>query len=169
MPSWSLLLGLLFVLQPKPVPAAPVPDSAADTVTLRDGTVVLGQIAEAPPRGMFLMYVRRAWAEATLPEQAKRWEAATAVELKRAYQARRDRLAAWKRERVKPAGPDDPIGRWLDQELDRDSKRRATRRRRPFWSWGFGAWRSRASCGGRRRAPGCSARVGSRGSATSRP
>ena len=119
MTSWSLILGLLFLLQPKPVPGAPVPDSAADTVTLKDGTVVLGQIAEAPPRGMFLMYVRRAWVEAALREQAKRWEAATSVELKRAYQARRDRLAAWKRERTKPAAPDDSLGRWLDKEVAR--------------------------------------------------
>jgi hypothetical protein len=100
-------------------PAAP-PDTAADVVTLRDGTVVLGQVAEAPPRGLFLFYVRRAWAETNVAESAKRWEAAAAVELKRSYQARRDRLAAWKREREKgdPAGGDDRLGRWLDQELE---------------------------------------------------
>jgi hypothetical protein len=118
MTTWPLAFSLLVLCQAKPA-TAPVPDSAADAVTLRDGTVVLGQIAEAPPRGLFLMYVRRAWAEANLREQAKKWEAGTALELKRAYEARRDRLAAWKRERMKTDGKEDPIGRWLDRELSR--------------------------------------------------
>jgi hypothetical protein len=118
MSSSSLILSLLIVSQPRPA-LQPVPDTAADVVTLRDGTVVLGQAAESPPRGLFLMYVRRDWAEVNLPEQAKRWEAAAALELTRARQARRDRLAAWKQERVKetPPGQEDRIGRWLDEQL----------------------------------------------------
>jgi hypothetical protein len=117
----SLVLGLLLAMQAKPL--APVrvsvPDTAADVLTLRDGLAVLGQVAEAPPRGLVLFYVRRAWAEANVPEQAKQWEAAAELELKRAYQARRDRLAAWKEERVKENAPgqEDRIARWLDQEL----------------------------------------------------
>ncbi len=119
MTPWSLILTLLVVSQAKPV-AAPPPDTAADVATLRDGTVVLGQIAEAPPRGLFLMYVRRAWAEANLADKAKQWEAGSALELKRANEARRDRLAAWRRERTKENAPgqEDRIGRWLDQQLD---------------------------------------------------
>jgi hypothetical protein len=117
MASWSLALGLLVVLQAKP--AAPT-ETAADVVRPRDGTVVLGQLAESPPRGPLVLYVRRAWAEANIPEQAKRWEAAEKPALRRAYQVRRDRLAAWRRERVKDKEPgrEDRIARWLDQQLD---------------------------------------------------
>jgi hypothetical protein len=118
MPSWTHIVALLLLLQAKPA-ALPLPESAADAVTLRDGTIVLGQVAEAPPRGLFLMYVRRAWAEANVPEQAKKWEAGAALELKRAHETRRDRLAAWKRERVKTAGKEDAIDQWLDRELAR--------------------------------------------------
>jgi hypothetical protein len=64
------------------------------------------------------MYVRRAWAESNLAEKARKWSDAEAPELRRAYQLRRDRLAAWRRERVKEPGEADPIGRWLN-ELDR--------------------------------------------------
>jgi hypothetical protein len=115
----SLVLGCLLALQVKPVVPAPLPETAADVVTLRDGTIVLSQVAEASPRGLLLVYVRRAWAEANLPDQSKRWEAAAELEVKRAYQARRDRLAEWKAERVPDNAPgqEDRIGRWLDQEL----------------------------------------------------
>jgi hypothetical protein len=113
----TLALGLLVVLQAKP--AAP-PETAADAVTLRDGAVVLGQLVESPARGPLLLYVRRAWAEANLPERSRRWDAAEVPELRRAYQVRRDRLASWRRERVKEPGPEDRIARSLDQELDRN-------------------------------------------------
>jgi hypothetical protein len=66
-----------------------------------------------------LFYVRRAWAEASIPDRAKRWQTAEGPELRRAYQLRRERLAAWRRERVKEPGRADRIGTWLDQELDR--------------------------------------------------
>src|SRR3989442_820924 len=49
MASWCLALSLLVLLQAKPA-AAPVPETAADVVTLRDGTVVLGQVAETAMR-----------------------------------------------------------------------------------------------------------------------
>jgi hypothetical protein len=122
---WSFVMSLLVVSQARPAAApAHVPDTAADVVTLRDGSVVLGQVAEAPPRGLFLFYVRRAWAESNVPEQAKHWEAAAALELKRAYQARRERLAAWQKERVKENAPGqvDRIARWIDQELARQGE-----------------------------------------------
>jgi hypothetical protein len=114
--TWSLALGFLVVLQAKP---AATPETAADLVTLRDGSAVLGQLAESAPRGPLVVVVRRAWAEANLPDRAKRWEAAEGPELRRGYQLRRDRLAAWRRERVKEPGRSDRIGQWLDDELDR--------------------------------------------------
>jgi hypothetical protein len=117
--SWSLVLGLLIILQAKP--PTPAPATAADVVTLRDGTTVLGQIADSAPRGQVVLYVRRARAEANLPERARKWAEAEAPERRRAYQLRRDRLAAWRRERVKEPGEADPIGRWLDQ-VDRPAE-----------------------------------------------
>jgi len=113
----TLILSLQLVLQPKP-PA--LPETAADAVTLRDGSVVLGQLAESTARGPLVIYVRRAWAEANLPERAKRWIEVEKPELRRAYQLRRDRLDAWRRQRVKDAGQGgaDRIGQWLDQQLD---------------------------------------------------
>jgi hypothetical protein len=118
MTSVVLLLSLQLVSQPKP-PAAP--ETAADAITLRDGTVVLGQVAESAARGPLAIYLRRAWAEANLPERAKRWEEAEGPELRKAYQVRRERLAAWRRERVKDPGQAgaDRLGQWLDQQLDR--------------------------------------------------
>src|SRR4051794_23374109 len=41
MTTWSLALGFLVVLQVKPTAK---PETAADLVTLRDGSVVLGQL-----------------------------------------------------------------------------------------------------------------------------
>jgi hypothetical protein len=114
MASMSLALGLLVLLQAKP---QPVPETAADAVVLRDGTVVLGQVAESGPRGPLVMHVRRAWAEANVGDRARRWAEAERPELKRAAVLRRERLIAWRRERVKEPGRDDRIGDWLDREL----------------------------------------------------
>lgn len=116
MASFGLYLGLMVVLQAK---AAAKPETAADAVMLRDGAVVLGQVVESSPRGPLLFCVRRAWAEANLADRARRWDAAEGPELRRAYKLRRDRLAAWRRERVKEPGHEDRVARWLDQELDR--------------------------------------------------
>jgi hypothetical protein len=68
-----------------------------------------------------VIHVRRAWAEANLPVRARRWEQSEGPELRKAHLTRRERLAAWRRERVKEAGQDgaDRIGQWLDQQLDR--------------------------------------------------
>jgi hypothetical protein len=118
MTSWSLALSLLVVLQAKP-------ETAADAVTLRDGTVVLGQVVEPSPRGKVMAYVRRAWAEGEIPERVKRWDEAEKSGLRRAARLRRERLDAWRRERVKDQdqdkqqGGEDRIARWLDEEIAR--------------------------------------------------
>ena len=98
--------------------AAPGP-SAADAVTLKDGAVVLGQVADSPPRGPLLMVVRREWADAKLPARAAKWRAAEAPALKRARAQRIERLNAWKRERVPEADRQDAIATWIDAELAR--------------------------------------------------
>ena len=92
-------------------------DPASDTLTLRNGKVILGQVVEAAPRGPVFMVVRRAWAEKNVPDQFRVWNAAEAPSLKRSREERIKRLEAWKRERV--AEPNDAILAWIDGELAR--------------------------------------------------
>jgi hypothetical protein len=89
----------------------PPRDSAADAVTLRDGTVVLGQIVEPAPRGRVSVVLRRSWAEARISHRARRWEQAQSAVSQRTVAQRRERLLAWKRERA--AAANDPIASWL--------------------------------------------------------
>ncbi len=92
-------------------------DPAADSVSLRDGKVILGQVIEPPPRGKILVLVRRAWAETNLPDRFRTWQAAEAPSLKRSRDERIKRLEAWKRERA--AEPNDAILAWIDAEMTR--------------------------------------------------
>jgi hypothetical protein len=94
-------------------------DSAADIVSLRDGRMVLGQVVEPTPRGKVWIIVRRAWAEKALPDLARRWVTAEAPGIKQATDQRIARLTAWRRERPRIAGKNDPIGDWIDGELER--------------------------------------------------
>jgi hypothetical protein len=98
------------------------PDSAADEVTLKDGSVVRGQVVDSNDRGKLIFIVRRAWAEAELPERARAWRAAEAPWMKRARSERRARLEAWRRDRKAALDADaartDTILRWLDSEVD---------------------------------------------------
>ncbi len=93
--------------------------SAADSVTLHDGKVVLGQLLDSDRRGPQSMLVRRGWAEANLPEKSAAWSKAEAPITRKAETQRRERLNAWKRDRrLDPAGGD-RISPWIDRELDR--------------------------------------------------
>ena len=108
------MLGSLILL----VGLVPFGDSAADTITLRDGQVVLGQWVEPAPRGKIAMVVRRAWAEKALPDRFKVWQAAEAPWVRFAKKERKTRLETWKRE-----GASGEILAWIDKELDRLAKR----------------------------------------------
>ena len=92
-------------------------DPASDSITLRDGKIILGQVVEAAPRGRVVMVVRRAWAEKNVPDRLKIWIAAEAPLLKRSREERVRRLEAWKRDRA--AEPNDAIVAWIDGELAR--------------------------------------------------
>jgi hypothetical protein len=116
MASWALTAALGLLLAAK---SAAAPETAADAVTRRDGSVVLGQVVEPSPRGAVTMYVRRAWAEVNLPGLAKRWSDAEQPEQRRARKLRRDRLTNWKRERAAELGQNDPIGDWIERERER--------------------------------------------------
>lgn len=108
-------LWLLAVLAAADAPARV--ETAADTVTLRDGQVVLGQVVDPAPRGSLSLLVRRAWADAEVPEWSARWKVAETAALRRARTQRRDRLEAWRTDRAPRADRDDPILAWIDREL----------------------------------------------------
>jgi len=106
--------------------AGPEP-SAADAVTLRDGSVVLGSVLAPGPHGdgmvgpmrlkMLLMIVRRKWVEAKLPARAAAWERVEIVGVKKARAQRVERLKAWRQERRPGDDREDRIGAWIDGQL----------------------------------------------------
>lgn len=95
--------------------------TVADRVTLRDGKVVLGLVTSpsAGPRVGFDMLVRRAWAEAHVPDLAAKWVRNAETMRKPALAERRKRLEAWRGERSRFAGGGDKILTWIDAELKR--------------------------------------------------
>ena len=96
-------------------------ETAADQITLRDGSVVKGLVTSVTngPRGSVEVLVRRAWAEKALLQHVKAWDHSTTAATRLAIGQRRKRLEAWRRERAAGAGPDDRIIAWIDRELAR--------------------------------------------------
>ncbi len=95
-----ILAGSLMALQK---PAEKVGTAAAsERLTLRDGSVVLGLVTAASngPRGAVELVVERDWAERHLKTWATKWSRAIETGSKLAVRQRRERLAAWKRERA---------------------------------------------------------------------
>jgi hypothetical protein len=115
----AMLLGLLVVGAQGPRGAAPA--AAADRITLRDGSVVVGLVTSATtgPRASVDFLVRRAWAEKSVKHLVTRWDRATAATSQRALAERRQRLEAWRRERAASVAQDDRIIQWIDHELAR--------------------------------------------------
>ena len=118
--SGSLILaGLLLAFQQ---PAGkPAPPTAAERVTLRDGSVVLGLVTNVTtgPRGAVELLVRRDWAESHLKTWAGKWSRTIEAGSKLAARQRRERLRSWRAERAASAPADDRIVAWIDQELKR--------------------------------------------------
>jgi len=125
-----VLAGLFAVVPPmqeakkRPEPkAGPAPPAAtvADRVTLRDGKVALGLITSpaAGPKVGFDMLVRRAWAEAHVPDLAAKWARNAGTMGKPALAERRKRLQAWRDERSRFVVGGDKILAWIDAELKR--------------------------------------------------
>jgi hypothetical protein len=97
------------------------PATAADRITLRDGSVVLGLVTSvvAGPRGGVELVLRRDWADKNVESWAKRWSRAIEQGTRLAVRQRRDRLRNWRRERATSAPADDRIIAWIDEELKR--------------------------------------------------
>ncbi|HZW31169.1 MAG TPA: hypothetical protein VFF52_10710, partial [Isosphaeraceae bacterium] len=95
--------------------------TAAERITLRDGSVVLGLVTATTtgPRGSVEVLVRRDWAETHLEDHLADWDRSSAAGARRAVEQRRQRLADWRRERAARVGPDDRIVPWIDRELAR--------------------------------------------------
>jgi hypothetical protein len=116
-------LGLLLVVAETSRGDAPPPSSAADRITLRDGSIVLGVVnATTPgPRGSVEFLVRRDWAEKALKARAQQWDRSTAASVRQAVDQRRKRLQAWRLDRASHAEASDRILQWIDRELARTS------------------------------------------------
>jgi hypothetical protein len=91
-------LGLL-IGQAAEKKSAP-PAAASDRIALKDGAVVLGQVVNQNERGKLVFVVRRAWADARVPEQSKAWRAYETPWLKRARAERLRRLQTWREQRL---------------------------------------------------------------------
>src|ERR1700691_3126540 len=109
-----LALGLL-LLGAETRPGDP-PGSAADRITLRDGSVVLGVVhATTPgPRGSVEFLVRRDWAEKAIKSRAQQWDRSTAASVRQAVDQRRKRLQSWRLDRATHAEANDRILKWID-------------------------------------------------------
>jgi hypothetical protein len=116
----AIILGLCLVAADGPPASAPA--TAADRVTLRDGSVVLGLVTSTTPDprgGSVEFLVRRAWAEKNLDRQMQQWDRSSAATTKFAINQRQKRLESWKRDRAPHVDAGDRIIQWIDRELKR--------------------------------------------------
>lgn len=109
---WAVFSASLFA-------ATTAEGAAADSVTLRDGTVILGQVLEPSSRGKLTVAIRREWAFSHLRSRAAQWDRSEAAWSQRARAQRRERLVTWRRERGAAAGAGDVVTAWLDSEIKR--------------------------------------------------
>lgn len=115
-------IGLPFVLigfftaPPKKRDADP---PAAETVTLKDGTVLRGLILDstAGPRGKITVAVRRSSIAKTAPVWAKRRFDQERASWRDAVRERAGRLKAWRAERRDGPGVDRRLTRWIDDQI----------------------------------------------------
>ena len=98
-------------------------------MTFRDGKVVLGQVVDSDRRGPLLILVRRAWAEANLPDRAAAWQKAEAPVVRQGRGPASGAAAAWRRDRRPGPAEGDRITAWIDRELARLADPERGRRR----------------------------------------
>jgi hypothetical protein len=118
-----LILGL--ALAGTNGPRGDGPGTPFDRILLRDRSVVLGVVTgvgQSPAqRGAVEFLIRREWARKNLARWAPAWERASASAARTALAQRKERLGAWRQDRVAAAKPadDDRIVKWIDHELRR--------------------------------------------------
>ncbi|GIW87938.1 MAG: hypothetical protein KatS3mg108_2262 [Isosphaeraceae bacterium] len=110
--------GLVWALAPMAA-VWTAPASVADRITLRDGTVVLGQVLAPNERGKLVVMVRRDWARRHVPKRLSAWEEVSRREVERARAERLRRLEAWRRDRGRDGEETDPLLRRLDTAIER--------------------------------------------------
>jgi hypothetical protein len=119
----TLILVLFLIGADGPPGAAAEGDSAADRLTLKDGSVALGLVTSATsgPRSSVDFLVRRDWAEKNLKAHLTRWDRSSGATTRRAADQRLKRLTDWRQQRATAAGvgPDDRILQWIDRETTR--------------------------------------------------
>ena len=124
------ILGLIAAF----VVAGP-PNSAADVVTLRDGSVILGQVVDQAPKGKVSLVVRRAWAEKSLPQKFKAWKAAEGGAVQKGKADRLRRLEEWKRAARRRPGRegrhDRPLAHVRDRSHEGEHRRHGADERDP--------------------------------------
>jgi hypothetical protein len=117
----GLMLGLSLIGADGPRGAAA--EGAAERITLRDGSVVMGLVTASTsgPRGAVEFLLRRDWAEKNFKGHLAQWDRSNVAATRRAAELRLKRLTDWRRERATApgVGPDDRIIRWIDREMTR--------------------------------------------------
>ncbi len=117
------IAGLLLAVTLAPQkPAKPlITTGVADRVTMKDGTVILGEVFNPSDRGKLVFIVRRDWAEKNLPEHAKAWERFEAPYSRQATTERLVRLKVWSQDRSKAAGVEanDSLLKSIQGEVER--------------------------------------------------
>ncbi len=118
----SISIGIPFVLigfftaPPRKREADP---PAAETVTLKDGTVLKGLILDSSsgPRGKVIVAVRRSMIAKTAPVWSKRRFEQERATWREAVRERVGRLKAWRAERRDGPGEDRKLSRWIDDQI----------------------------------------------------
>ncbi|MGC8643402.1 MAG: hypothetical protein ACP5XB_26390 [Isosphaeraceae bacterium] len=115
--------GLIALQRPSGnrVVVAAAPTGAAERVTLRDGSSVLGLVLSESKgaRGAVEMIVRRDWAEQHVKTWADKWNRVITSGARLAARQRSQRLLAWRRDRAQRMPAGDRIIAWIDQERKR--------------------------------------------------
>ncbi len=103
------------------VPAlADLSGTASDAITLEDGSVVRGQVAEGARFGGVTVLVRRDWARRNAPAWLSRWERQELPLILRGRRERKERLIAWRRDRILNSIPSgDRMTSWINAEVAR--------------------------------------------------
>ena len=116
MTGLAWIVGMSAIAQGAPADANA---TAADTLTFRDGTILLGQVLDGDRRGPLPVLARRDWVARNLPDRAAAWTKAEAPGVRRAIAQRRDRLACWRADRLANPSEGDRILAWIDREMAR--------------------------------------------------